>query len=121
MSSFCNVAVVCCRSASSEGLRFDHLTLFCLHQVELIGVDTKPVLPYFPVILIYAVIHLNDRNGAWTPLLLIPRGLLAASVSGALSRLPAPLLFVWRDPTACLALFTAVVLRNWHFADVLSR
>lgn len=30
--------------------------------VELIGVDTQPVLPYFPVILIYAVLHLNDKN-----------------------------------------------------------
>ena len=28
----------------------------------MIGVDTKPVLPYFPVILIYSIMHLNDRN-----------------------------------------------------------
>ena len=26
------------------------------------GIDTTPVLPYFPVILIYAIIHLNDKN-----------------------------------------------------------
>lgn len=30
--------------------------------VELMGVDVAPVMPYFPVILIYAIIHLNDKN-----------------------------------------------------------
>ena len=30
--------------------------------VELIGRDEKPILPYYPIIVLYAVIHLNDRD-----------------------------------------------------------